>query len=53
MTVIGGLLALGWAVWKREVWRPALLLGAMAATFGVSTLIKHQIARARPSPPIS
>jgi undecaprenyl-diphosphatase len=49
MTGIGGLLALGWAVWKREVWRPALLLGAMAATFGASTLIKHQIARARPS----
>jgi len=49
MAVIGGLLALGWAVWKREVWRPALLLGAMAATFGASTLIKHQIARARPS----
>lgn len=49
MTVIGGLLALGWALRKREVWRPALLLGAMAATFGASTLIKHQIARARPS----
>ncbi|MGO4122107.1 phosphatase PAP2 family protein [Arthrobacter sp. YAF16] len=49
MTVIGGLLALGWAVWKREIWRPALLLGAMAAAFGVSTLIKHEVARGRPS----
>lgn len=49
MAVIGGLLAFGWAVRKREIWRPALLLGAMAATFGASTLIKHQIARARPS----
>ena len=49
MTVIGGLLALGWAVWKREIWRPALLLGAMAAAFGVSTVIKHEVARGRPS----
>jgi membrane-associated phospholipid phosphatase len=49
MTVIGGLVALGWAIRKREIWRPALLLGAMLATFGVSTIIKHQVARTRPS----
>lgn len=49
MTVIGFALALGWAAWKREVWRPALLIGAMAATFAVSTVIKHQVVRARPS----
>ncbi len=49
LTIIGGLLALGWAVRKREIWRPALLLAAMAATFAVSTLIKQQVARARPS----
>lgn len=49
MTVIGFALALGWAAWKREVWRPGLLIGAMAATFAVSTLIKHQVDRARPS----
>ncbi|WP_427134156.1 phosphatase PAP2 family protein [Pseudarthrobacter sp. S9] len=49
MTVIGFALALGWAAWKREIWRPALLIGAMAATFAVSTLIKHQVDRARPS----
>lgn len=48
MTVIGCALALAWAVWKREVWRPALLIGAMAATFAVSTLIKHEIGRGRP-----
>ncbi|MGO4492411.1 phosphatase PAP2 family protein [Arthrobacter sp. 2YAF22_2] len=49
MTAIGGLVALGWATRKREIWRPALLLGAMVATFGASTIIKHQVARARPS----
>ena len=49
MAAIGGLLALGWAVRKREIWRPALLLGAMAAAFGVSTVIKHEVARGRPS----
>lgn len=49
LLVIGGLLAIGWAVRKRELWRPALLLGSMAATFGVSTLIKYQVARGRPS----
>lgn len=49
LTLSGGLLALGWAVRRREIWRPALLLGAMLASFGVSTVIKHQVARARPS----
>jgi len=49
MTVIGGLLALGWAVRKREIWRPGLLLGAMVADFAVSTVIKHEVARGRPS----
>lgn len=49
MTAIGGLVALGWAIRKREIWRPALLLGAMAATFGGSAIIKHQVARGRPS----
>jgi undecaprenyl-diphosphatase len=49
MTVIGCAVALAWAVRKREVWRPALLVGAMAATFAVSTLIKHDVGRARPA----
>jgi undecaprenyl-diphosphatase len=49
MTVLGCALALVWAAWKREVWRPALLLGAMAATFAVSTLIKHGENRGRPA----
>ena len=48
MTVIGFAFALAWAVWKREIWRPALLIGAMAATFGLSTFIKHQVGRTRP-----
>jgi undecaprenyl-diphosphatase len=49
MTVIGCALGLGWAVWKREIWRPALLVGAMAVTFAVSTLIKHDVGRGRPA----
>ncbi|WP_426975935.1 phosphatase PAP2 family protein [Pseudarthrobacter sp. O4] len=49
MTVIGFAFALGWAAWKRELWRPALLIGAMAATFALSTLIKHEVDRARPA----
>lgn len=49
MTVIGCVLALVWAAWKREIWRPALLVGAMAAALAVSTLIKHDIARPRPA----
>ena len=49
MTVIGCALALAWAAWNREIWRPALLIGAMAATFGVSTLIKHDVGRGRPA----
>jgi len=49
MTVIGCALGLVWAVWKREIWRPALLIGAMAATFAVSTLIKHDVGRGRPA----
>jgi undecaprenyl-diphosphatase len=49
MTVIGCVLALAWAAWKREIWRPALLVGAMAAALAVSTLIKHDVARPRPA----
>lgn len=49
MTVIGCAVALAWAAWRREVWRPALLIGAMAATFAVSTLIKHDVGRGRPA----
>lgn len=48
MTVIGCVVALAWAAWRRELWRPALLVAAMAATFAVSTLIKHDVGRARP-----
>ncbi|MDQ0851681.1 membrane-associated phospholipid phosphatase [Arthrobacter sp. B3I9] len=48
MAVAGLVLAAGWAIWKRELWRPALLLGAMAATFVLSTLIKHAVDRGRP-----
>lgn len=48
MTVIGVALALAWGIWKRELWRPALLAGALAAALGLSTFIKHQVNRSRP-----
>lgn len=48
MTVIGVALALVWAARQREIWRPALLVCAMAVTFALSTFIKHQVERARP-----
>ena len=48
MAVAGLALAVGWAFRKRELWRPALLLGAMATTFVLSTLIKHAVDRGRP-----
>jgi undecaprenyl-diphosphatase len=49
MTLIAALVALGWAVRKREIWRPALLLGSVLATFALSTFINHQVSRGRPS----
>jgi undecaprenyl-diphosphatase len=48
MTVVGLVFAVAWAFWKRELWRPGLLLGAMAATFVLSTLIKQAVDRGRP-----
>lgn len=36
-------------VWhKKEIWRPALLVGALGATFIVSTLVKNIVQNARP-----
>ncbi|QCB95620.1 phosphatase PAP2 family protein [Arthrobacter sp. PAMC25564] len=49
MALIGLAIALAWAAWNREIWRPGLLMGAMAASFGLSTLIGHGVDRARPS----
>lgn len=48
MTLIGVAVAGAWAFWKREIWRPSMLLGAMAVTVALSTFIKHQVGRARP-----
>lgn len=42
------LFAAGWAVYKKELWRPLLLVGAMAITAITSTLLKHWIHRGRP-----
>ena len=49
LTVVGGLLALGWALLRRELWRPGLLLAAVLAAAGATTLVKQMVSRARPS----
>lgn len=48
MCVIGAVLALAWSAWTREIWRPALLAGALAATVALSTVIELQVGRTRP-----
>ncbi|MDQ0618909.1 phosphatase PAP2 family protein [Arthrobacter globiformis] len=48
LTVIGAVFALAWAVWKRELWRPAVLMGAMVLAVVVTTLIKQLVSRSRP-----
>jgi undecaprenyl-diphosphatase len=48
LSVIGGVFALAWALWKRELWRPAVLMGAMVLTVVLTTLIKQFVARSRP-----
>ncbi len=42
------LLAAVWAVWRRELWRPGLLLGASAADLLLVTGARHWVDRARP-----
>jgi membrane-associated phospholipid phosphatase len=49
MSLIGAVVAVAWAIRKRELWRPAMLMGAMAATAVLSYLVKHELVRARPS----
>jgi membrane-associated phospholipid phosphatase len=49
MSLIVAVVAVAWAVRKRELWRPAMLMGAMAATVVLTYLVKHELVRARPS----
>ncbi|MFJ4210175.1 phosphatase PAP2 family protein [Paenarthrobacter sp. NPDC089675] len=48
MAVFGGLVAVVWAVWKRELWRPAVLMGAMVLSVVLATVIKLEVSRSRP-----
>jgi len=43
-----GVGAVLWGLYKKEIWRPALLIGAMGASFIVSTVVKNIIERGRP-----
>ncbi|BCW56881.1 undecaprenyl-diphosphatase [Paenarthrobacter nicotinovorans] len=46
---IGAAVAVAWMVWKREFWRPAVLMGAMLLAVILSTLVKQDVGRSRPS----
>jgi membrane-associated phospholipid phosphatase len=46
VTILGALI---WAYRKKDYWRPALLVGAVAFAFVVSAIIKTFTARARPT----
>jgi membrane-associated phospholipid phosphatase len=46
--VIGAAFALAWVVWKRELWRPAVLMGTMVLAVVLTTLIKQFVSRSRP-----
>ncbi|MFJ5958309.1 phosphatase PAP2 family protein [Paenarthrobacter sp. NPDC092416] len=48
MSVIGVTVAVMWAVWKKELWRPAVLMGAMVLAVVLSTVVKHDVGRSRP-----
>jgi len=37
-----------WGLYKKEIWRPFLLLGAMGASFVISTVVKNIVHRGRP-----
>ncbi len=45
---IVGVGAVLWGLFKKEIWRPVLLLGAMGASFVISTIIKTIVHRGRP-----
>ncbi|MCD4850520.1 phosphatase PAP2 family protein [Arthrobacter sp. AK01] len=48
MTVISVAVAVAWTAWKRELWRPAVLMGAMLLAGILSTVIKQDVGRSRP-----
>jgi len=48
LTVVGAAFALAWVVWKRELWRPSVLMGAMLLALVLTTLIKQLVSRSRP-----
>ncbi|MFP3463636.1 phosphatase PAP2 family protein [Arthrobacter globiformis] len=49
LSVFGGAFALAWALWKKELWRPAVLMGAMVLAVVLTNLIKQFVSRSRPS----
>lgn len=47
-SIAAGVIAVVWAVWKRELWRPAVLLGAMLVSVVLATVVKLEVTRSRP-----
>ncbi|MFE4543983.1 phosphatase PAP2 family protein [Arthrobacter sp. NPDC056727] len=48
LSFVGAAFALVWAAWKRELWRPAVLMGAMVLAVVLTMLIKQFVSRSRP-----
>lgn len=48
ITIIGVAVAAVWTVWKKELWRPAVLLGAMAFAAILSAVVKQDVGRSGP-----
>ena len=48
LTVVGAVFALAWVLWKRELWRPAVLMAALLLAVVLTTLIKQLVSRSRP-----
>ncbi|MDI2036062.1 phosphatase PAP2 family protein [Paenarthrobacter nitroguajacolicus] len=48
MAAVGGLVGVVWAVWKKELWRPAVLIGAMVLSVVLAAVIKLEVSRSRP-----
>ncbi|MFJ3958836.1 phosphatase PAP2 family protein [Arthrobacter sp. NPDC090010] len=50
MTAISAVVGFGWMLWRREWRRPLVFLASMLVAVLCSSLIKHELSRARPDP---
>ncbi|MGO4147643.1 phosphatase PAP2 family protein [Paenarthrobacter sp. YAF11_1] len=48
IAIIGVAVSAAWTVWKKELWRPAVLLGAMAFAVILSAVVRQDVGRSGP-----